>query len=142
MFKQMKTDLQELFVELKEKGLYKEERIIASPQGGKIKLQNGKEVLNFCANNYLGLSNHPEVVKASQDIMTERGYGLSSVRFICGTQDIHKELEKKVSEFLGMEDTILYVACFDANAGIFEPLLDEESAIISDELNQDRKSVV
>lgn len=135
MFKQMKTDLQKLFVELKEQGLYKEERIIASPQGGSIKLQDGQEVLNFCANNYLGLSNHPEVVKASQDIMNERGYGLSSVRFICGTQDIHKELEKRVTEYLGMEDTILYVACFDANAGIFEPLLDEESAIISDELN-------
>ena len=130
MFKQMKTDLQKLFGELKEQGLYKEERIIASPQGGSIKLQDGQEVLNFCANNYLGLSNHPEVVKASQEIMNERGYGLSSVRFICGTQDIHKKLEDKVTEYLGMEDTILYVACFDANAGIFEPLLDEDSAII------------
>lgn len=131
----MKTDLQNLFVELKEQGLYKEERIIASPQGGSIKLQDGQEVLNFCANNYIGLANHPEVVKASQTIMSDRGYGLSSVRFICGTQDIHKELEAKVSKFLGMEDTILYVAAFDANAGIFEPLLDENSAIISDELN-------
>ncbi len=135
MFKQMKTDLQNLFVELKEQGLYKEERIIASPQGGSIKLQNGQEVLNFCANNYLGLANHPEVVKASQEIMSERGYGLSSVRFICGTQDIHKKLEEKVSKFLGTEDTILYVAAFDANGGIFEPLLDEDCAIISDELN-------
>jgi glycine C-acetyltransferase len=135
MYKQMKTDLKNLFVELKEQGLYKEERIIASPQGGSIKLESGQEVLNFCANNYLGLANHPEVVKASQDIMSERGYGLSSVRFICGTQDIHKKLEAKVSEFLGTEDTILYVAAFDANGGIFEPLLDENCAIISDELN-------
>ncbi len=135
MFKQMKTDLQQLFTELKEQGLYKDERIIASPQGGNIKLQDGSEVLNFCANNYLGLANHPEVVKAAQDIMDDRGYGLSSVRFICGTQDIHKELEKKVSEFLGTEDTILYVAAFDANGGVFEPLLNGEGAIISDELN-------
>ena len=135
MFKQMKTDLQELFVELREQGLYKEERIIASPQGGQIKLQDGSEVLNFCANNYVGLANHPEVIKAAQDVMNERGYGLSSVRFICGTQDIHKELEAKVSEFLGTEDTILYVAAFDANGGIFEPLLNHEGAIISDELN-------
>lgn len=135
MFKQMKTDLQNLFVELKEQGLYKEERIIASPQGGGIKLEDGQEVLNFCANNYLGLANHPEVVKASQEIMAQRGYGLSSVRFICGTQDIHKQLEAKVSEFLGTEDTILYVAAFDANGGIFEPLLDDSCAIISDELN-------
>ncbi len=135
MFKQMKTDLQNLFVELKEQGLYKEERIIASPQGGSIKLEDGQEVLNFCANNYLGLANHPEVVKASQEIMAQRGYGLSSVRFICGTQDIHKQLEAKVSEFLGTEDTILYVAAFDANGGIFEPLLDDSCAIISDELN-------
>ena len=134
MFTKMKTDLQELFVELKAQGLYKTERIIESPQGAKIKV-NGKEVLNFCANNYLGLGNHPRVVKASQKLMDDWGFGLASVRFICGTQSIHKQLEDKVSKFLGMEDTILYVACFDANGGVFEPLLGEDSAIISDELN-------
>lgn len=135
MFGKMKTDLQDMFKELKEQGLFKEERIIASKQSGQITLQDGSEVLNFCANNYLGLADHPEVIKAAQDVMDKRGYGLSSVRFICGTQDIHKELEKKVSEFLGTEDTILYAACFDANGGVFEPLLGPDSAIISDELN-------
>ncbi len=120
---------------IRESGLYKEERIIASPQGAVIKLTNGKEVLNFCANNYLGLSSHPKVVEAAKRGLDERGYGMSSVRFICGTQDIHKELERKISHFLRTEDTILYVACFDANGGIFEPLLGEEDAIISDELN-------
>ncbi len=135
MYGRMKNDLQELFEELKQNGLFKKERVITSSQGAQISVSTGEEVLNFCANNYLGLSNHPEVVKASQDIMNEWGYGLSSVRFICGTQKIHKDLEAKVSEFLGTEDTILYVACFDANGGVFEPLLGEDSAIISDELN-------
>lgn len=119
---------------IKNEGLYKTERIIASQQSSKI-LANGKELLNFCANNYLGLSNNPEVIKASQDMTEERGYGMSSVRFICGTQDIHKQLEEKISTFLGMEDTILYAACFDANGGVFEPLFTAEDAIISDELN-------
>ena len=120
MYGRMKNDLQELFKELKENGLFKTERIITSAQGAEISVSTGEKVLNFCANNYLGLSNHPDVVKASQDIMDEWGYGLSSVRFICGTQQIHKDLEAKVSEFLGTEDTILYVACFDANGGVFE----------------------
>lgn len=134
MFTKMKTDLQQLFGELKTQGLYKNERIIESPQGAKITV-NGKEVLNFCANNYLGLGNHPRVVAAAQKVMDDWGFGLASVRFICGTQSIHKQLEDKVSKFLGMEDTILYAACFDANGGVFEPLLGEDSAIISDELN-------
>lgn len=135
MFGKMKTDLQNLFEELKKQGLYKKERIITTPQGANIAVSTGEKVMNFCANNYLGLGNHPEVVKAAQDIMNDWGYGLSSVRFICGTQKIHKDLEQKISEFLGTEDTILYAACFDANGGVFEPLLDEECAIISDELN-------
>lgn len=115
-------------------GLYKRERIITSQQSAEIEA-NGKKLLNFCANNYLGLSNNPEVMKASQEMIDSHGYGMSSVRFICGTQDIHKELEGKISQFLGMEDTILYAACFDANGGVFEPLFTEEDAIISDELN-------
>ena len=115
-------------------GLYKKERIISSPQSAEI-VANGKTLLNFCANNYLGLSNNPEVVKASQETAQSHGYGVSSVRFICGTQDIHKELEAKISKFLGTEDTILYAACFDANGGVFEPLFSAEDAIISDELN-------
>lgn len=135
MFGKIKEDLQNLFVQLKEQGLYKKERIITSAQSAQISVSTGEEVLNFCANNYLGLANHPEVVKAAQDIMNDWGYGLSSVRFICGTQKIHKDLEAQVSEFLGTEDTILYAACFDANGGVFEPLLQEEDAIISDELN-------
>jgi glycine C-acetyltransferase len=135
MFGKMKSDLQNLFEELKKQGLYKRERVITSPQGANISVSTGQKVMNFCANNYLGLGNHPEVVKASQDIMNDWGYGLSSVRFICGTQQIHKDLEKKISEFLGTEDTILYAACFDANGGVFEPLLDDDCAIISDELN-------
>jgi len=135
MYGKMKQDLQNTLEELKGQGLYKTERIITSPQSAEIKVGEGKEVLNFCANNYLGLANHPEIVKAAQDIMNDWGFGLSSVRFICGTQQIHKELEQKVSEFLGTEDTILYCACFDANGGVFEPLLGPESAIISDELN-------
>ncbi|MBF6610965.1 MAG: glycine C-acetyltransferase [Chryseobacterium sp.] len=115
-------------------GLYKRERIISSQQSAEI-VANGKTLLNFCANNYLGLANDPEVIKASQNMMDSHGYGMSSVRFICGTQDIHKELEEKISRFVGMEDTILYAACFDANGGVFEPLFGEEDAIISDELN-------
>jgi len=120
--------------EIKTSGLYKAERIISSPQGAEITV-NGKTVLNFCANNYLGLSSHPAVVDAARKSIDSHGYGMSSVRFICGTQDIHKELEKKLSQFLGTEDTILYAACFDANGGIFEPLFNEEDAIISDMLN-------
>jgi glycine C-acetyltransferase len=131
----MKTDLQKMLEELKQQGLYKNERILTTPQGASIKVSTGQTVLNFCANNYLGLANHPEVIKAAQDIMNDWGYGLASVRFICGTQQIHKDLEHKISEFLGTEDTILYAACFDANSGVFEPLLDDECAIISDELN-------
>src|SRR5450432_3892157 len=120
--------------EIKTAGLYKNERIITSDQGAEIEV-GGEKVLNFCANNYLGLSAHPKVIKAAKKYIDERGYGLSSVRFICGTQDIHKELEKKIAGFLGTEDTILYAACFDANGGIFEPLFGEEDAIISDALN-------
>ncbi len=120
--------------EIKEAGLYKTERIIESPQGPVIKV-GGKEVLNFCANNYLGLSSHPKVIEAAHQAIDERGFGLSSVRFICGTQDIHKELEQKISAFLGTEDTILYAAAFDANGGVFEPLFNEEDALISDALN-------
>jgi len=129
-YKRLQTELQGI----EEAGLYKRERIIESPQGAEITV-NGKKVLNFCANNYLGLSSHPKVIAAAHKTIDERGYGMSSVRFICGTQDIHKELEEKLSKFLGAEDTILYVACFDANGGVFEPLLNEEDAIISDELN-------
>jgi glycine C-acetyltransferase len=120
--------------DIKASGLYKTERIIASPQGAEITV-NGKTVLNFCANNYLGLSSHPKVIEAAKKYVDQRGYGMSSVRFICGTQDIHKELEAKISQFLGTEDTILYVAAFDANGGVFEPLFNEQDAIISDELN-------
>jgi glycine C-acetyltransferase len=135
MYGQMKQDLLKTLEELKEQGLYKTERIISSAQDSEIRVSTGETVLNFCANNYLGLANHPEVVKAAQEVMNYWGFGLSSVRFICGTQEIHKELEQKVSEFLGTEDTILYCACFDANGGVFEPLLGDDSAIISDELN-------
>ena len=120
--------------DIKAAGLYKNERIITSDQGAEIEV-GGKKVLNFCANNYLGLSSHPKVIEAAKKAIDERGYGLSSVRFICGTQDIHKELEKKIADFLGTEDTILYAACFDANGGVFEPLFSEEDAIISDALN-------
>ena len=126
----LQTELQNI----KNDGLFKTERIITSQQSAVIEA-NGKTLLNFCANNYLGLSNNPEVMKASQDMIESRGYGLSSVRFICGTQDIHKELEAKISNFLGLEDTILYAACFDANGGVFEPLFTDQDAIISDELN-------
>lgn len=126
--------LQAELTEIESAGLLKKERIIASEQGPEI-LVNGQKVLNFCANNYLGLSSHPKVIEAAHQTINQRGYGMSSVRFICGTQDIHKELEQKLSTFLGTEDTILYVACFDANSGVFEPLLGDDDVIISDELN-------
>lgn len=129
-----KNHLQSTLKEIDNDGLFKRERIITSPQSAEIQA-NGKTLLNFCANNYLGLSDNPEVIKASQEAMDSHGYGMSSVRFICGTQDIHKSLEEKISNFLGTEDTILYAACFDANGGVFEPLLTKEDAIISDELN-------
>lgn len=127
--------LQTQLNDLEEQGLFKKERIIASPQSAEITLENGKTLLNFCANNYLGLSDNKDVISASQKMLDDRGYGMSSVRFICGTQDVHKQLEKKIADFLGMEDTILYAAAFDANGGVFEPLFTEEDAIISDELN-------
>ncbi|HMS67801.1 MAG TPA: glycine C-acetyltransferase [Saprospiraceae bacterium] len=121
--------------EIENEGLFKKERIIASPQSASITLSNGKEVLNFCANNYLGLSSHPEVIAAAHQALDQRGFGMSSVRFICGTQDIHKELEAKIAAFVGAEDAILYAAAFDANGGLFEPLLDADDAIVSDALN-------
>ncbi len=130
LVKRLATELEEI----KASGLYKTERIIESPQGAEI-VVNGKTVLNFCANNYLGLSSHPKVIEAAKKAIDHRGYGMSSVRFICGTQDIHKELEAKISQFLGTEDTILYAAAFDANGGVFEPLYNEQDALISDELN-------
>lgn len=128
------TRIQQELQEIESAGLYKKERIIQSEQGAEITV-NGKQVLNFCANNYLGLSSHPRVMEAAHRALDDRGYGLSSVRFICGTQDLHKQLEAKIAEFLGTEDTILYAACFDANGGVFEPLFGENDAIISDELN-------
>lgn len=135
MFQNVEAAIEKEISEIKKAGLYKEERIITTPQGADIKVRGDQEVLNFCANNYLGLSSHPEVIKAAKDTIDSHGFGLSSVRFICGTQDIHKELEEKISSFLGMEDTILYAAAFDANGGLFEPLLGKEDAIISDALN-------
>ncbi len=126
--------LQEL-ENIQESGLYKKERIINSPQGSEIEVSPGAKVLNFCANNYLGLSAHPRIIEAAHNALNTHGYGMSSVRFICGTQDIHKELEEKIASFFGMEDTILYAACFDANGGVFEPLFTDQDAIISDELN-------
>lgn len=127
--------IQKEIQEIKDSGLYKNERVITSPQGADITIEGGKKVINFCANNYLGLSSHPKVIEAAKKAIDSHGYGMSSVRFICGTQDIHKQLEKKISEFLGTEDTILYAAAFDANGGVFEPLFGEEDAIISDALN-------
>lgn len=131
----LKEKLDKEIADIKAAGLYKSERIITTPQGADIKTSEGKEVINFCANNYLGLSSHPKVIEAAKKTIDTHGYGMSSVRFICGTQDIHKELENKISEFLGTEDTILYAAAFDANGGVFEPLLGPEDAIISDALN-------
>jgi glycine C-acetyltransferase len=135
MFTTVENKLQEEINEIKEAGLYKTERIITTPQGAVIQTNQGKEVLNFCANNYLGLSSHPAVLEAAKHAIDTHGFGLSSVRFICGTQDIHKELEEKIAKFVGCEDAILYAAAFDANGGLFEPLLGKEDAIISDTLN-------
>ncbi len=135
MYKTVEPALEKELQEIKEQGLYKEERIITTPQSAAIRTQSTGEVLNFCANNYLGLSSHPDVIKAAKEAIDTHGFGMSSVRFICGTQDIHKELEGKIAKFLGMEDAILYAAAFDANGGLFEPLLGAEDAIISDELN-------
>ncbi|NHF58899.1 glycine C-acetyltransferase [Flavobacteriaceae bacterium TP-CH-4] len=135
MYGRIKEHLQKELNQIKEDGLYKEERIITSPQDAVITISTGEEVINFCANNYLGLSSHPTVVQAAKDTLDSHGFGMSSVRFICGTQDIHKELEKKIADFYGTEDTILYAAAFDANGGVFEPLLTAEDAIISDSLN-------
>jgi glycine C-acetyltransferase len=134
MYGKIKEHLSQTLAEIREAGLYKEERLIESPQRAAIEVA-GKEVLNFCANNYLGLSDNKRIIEASKKMMDERGFGMSSVRFICGTQDIHKQLEKAISEYFKTEDTILYAACFDANGGVFEPLLTDEDAIISDALN-------
>lgn len=135
MYGNIKEHLENELTNIKNEGLYKEERIITSPQGPEITLNTGQTVLNFCANNYLGLSAHPDVIQAAKDTMDTHGFGMSSVRFICGTQDIHKTLEEKIANFYGTEDTILYAAAFDANGGVFEPLLGKEDAIISDSLN-------
>ena len=135
MYLKIKDTLKKQLQEIEEAGLYKSERIITSSQDAVIKISTGEEVINFCANNYLGLSNHPEVIQAAKDTLDSHGFGMSSVRFICGTQDIHKQLEQKIANFYTTEDTILYAACFDANGGVFEPLLTKEDAIISDSLN-------
>ena len=135
MYGALQDKLQNELEQLSKDGLYKRERIITTPQGAEIKTTTGKEVLNFCSNNYLGLSSHPKVLEAAKQALDTHGFGMSSVRFICGTQDIHKELEQKIADFLGMEDTILYAAAFDANGGVFEPILGPEDAIISDSLN-------
>lgn len=135
MYSQVKSAFAQEIEDIKEAGLFKVERIITTPQSSSINTTKGNDVLNFCANNYLGLSSHPDVVKAAKDTIDSHGFGMSSVRFICGTQDIHTELERKIADFLGMEDAILYAAAFDANGGLFEPLLNEEDAIISDSLN-------
>lgn len=135
MYETLKPVLEKELKEIKEAGLYKSERIITSPQAADITIAGGRKVINFCANNYLGLSSHPRVIEAAKKAIDTHGFGLSSVRFICGTQDIHKQLEQKIADFLGTEDTILYAAAFDANGGVFEPLLNEQDALISDELN-------
>lgn len=135
MYGKIKTHLQKELQSIKDAGLYKNERIIASPQDAELRLESGQQVLNFCANNYLGLSNHPSLIEAAKDALDTHGFGMSSVRFICGTTDLHKSLEQKIAGYFGTEDTILYAACFDANGGVFEPLLNEEDAIISDTLN-------
>lgn len=135
MYGKIKQHLQSELQTIEDNGIFKKERIITSPQGAEITISTGETVLNFCANNYLGLSSHPEVIQAAKDALDTHGFGMSSVRFICGTQDIHKELEQKIAEFYGTEDTILYAAAFDANGGVFEPLFGEEDAIISDSLN-------
>ncbi|OHB79713.1 MAG: glycine C-acetyltransferase [Planctomycetes bacterium RBG_16_55_9] len=135
MFGRMKSHIVAELKQISDSGLYKAERVITSPQNARIRVQGGREVLNMCANNYLGLADHPDVIRAAQDGLAKWGYGLSSVRFICGTQEIHKQLEQKITQFLGTEDTILYSCCFDANTGLFETLLGAEDAIISDQLN-------
>lgn len=135
MYKTLQPVLENELEEIEKAGLYKRERIIISPQGADIQVEGGQDVINFCANNYLGLSSHPKVIEAAKKAIDSHGFGMSSVRFICGTQDIHKELEEKISKFLGTEDTILYAAAFDANGGVFEPLFNEQDAIISDTLN-------
>ena len=135
MYKDFQQHLQNELQSIQDAGLYKNERVIVSPQKAAIQVSTGQEVLNFCANNYLGLSDSPQLINAAKKALDERGFGMSSVRFICGTQDLHKELEKKIAGFFGTEDTILYAACFDANGGVFEPLLNEQDAIISDSLN-------
>ena len=135
MYGKIKEELTKEIQSIRDAGLYKEERVIMTPQGAEIEVKGGKEVLNFCANNYLGLSSHPKVIEAAHKTLDEWGFGMSSVRFICGTQDIHKILEDKITKFLKTEDTILFVACFDANGGTFEPLIGAEDAIITDALN-------
>jgi len=135
MYGKMKDEMKKQLQSIRDEGLYKDERVITTPQGANIKVKSGAEVINFCANNYLGLADNAEVIKAAKKTLDERGYGMSSVRFICGTLDIHKELEHKVSEFLGTDDTVLYAACFDANGGVFEPFLSKESAVLTDALN-------
>lgn len=135
MYGELKNDLLKTIGEIREAGLYKSERVIATPQNAAVRVGSGDEVLNFCANNYLGLADHPQLIEAAKKALDDWGFGMASVRFICGTQEPHKELERKLSEFLGTEDTILYSSCFDANGGLFETLLGAEDAIISDELN-------
>ena len=135
MYGKIKDTLQAEIEYLKNNGLFKSERIITSSQDAVIKISTGEEVINFCANNYLGLSNHPEIIQAAKDTLDSHGFGMSSVRFICGTQDIHKQLEQKIADFYTTEDTILYAAAFDANGGVFEPLFTQDDAIISDSLN-------
>ena len=135
MYTDFQKHLQGILTEIKEAGLYKNERVIITPQSSAIQVEGGKDVINFCANNYLGLADNPELIQAAKDRMDARGYGMASVRFICGTQDTHKQLEQAISDFFGTEDTILYAACFDANGGLFEPLLTDQDAIISDALN-------
>ena len=135
MYQNFQTYLQDELSKIEDAGLYKKERIIVSPQGSEIILENGKKLLNFCANNYLGLANNPKLIEAAKKALDTHGYGMASVRFICGCSDLHKELEEKIAKFFGTEDTILYAACFDANGGLFEPLLSAEDAVISDMLN-------
>src|SRR5690606_251374 len=135
MYDQFRPKLQEELKAIEDAGLFKRERIITSPQSAEITIAGGQKVLNFCANNYLGLSSHPNVIEAAKNTIDKHGFGMSSVRFICGTQDIHRELERKIADFLGMEDAILYAAAFDANGGVFEPLFGPNDAIISDALN-------
>ena len=135
MYGKIKEELQKELSQIKDDGIYKSERIITTPQGAEVQVSTGEDVVIMCANNYLGLSSHPEVIQASKEALDTHGFGMSSVRFICGTQDIHKELEQKIADFYGFEDTILYAAAFDANGGLFEPLFGKDDAIISDALN-------